>query len=70
MTQVNTYNEESTDAAVVELENAIIVSARTHLSFSCGGHDWPDSRPVELNEPLGDWLVVDVDDNEILRRDS
>jgi hypothetical protein len=68
--QVNTCNEDSTEVTVVELENAIIVTARTDRSFSCGGDDCSDPRPVELNEPLGDRLVVDFNDNEIPRRDS
>ena len=68
--QVNTCNEESTEVTVVELENAIIVTARTDRSFSCGADDCLDPRPVALNEPLGDRLVVDFDDNEIPRQDS
>lgn len=68
--QVNTCTEESTEVTVVELENAIIVTARTGRSFSCGGDDCSDPRPVELNGPLGDRLVVDFEDNETLRRDS
>jgi hypothetical protein len=68
--QVNTCNEESTEVTVVELENAIIVTARTDRCFSCGGDDCSDPQPVELNGPLGDRLVVDFEDDEILRRDS
>jgi hypothetical protein len=68
--QVNTCNDESTEVTVVELENAIIVTARTDRSFSCGRDDCSDARPVELDEPLGDRLVVDSNDNEIPRRDS
>jgi hypothetical protein len=67
---VNTCNEESTEVTVVELKNAVIVTARTDRSFSCGGDDCSDPRPVDLNEPLGDRLVADFDDNEIPRRDS
>ena len=67
--QVNTCNEESTAVTIIELENAVIVTARTDRSFSCGSDDCSDLRPVELNEPLGDRLVVDDDDNEIMRRD-
>ena len=67
--QVNTCNEESTEVTVVETPNAIIVTATTDRSFSCGGDDCSDARPVELSEPLGDRLVVDDDENEILRQD-
>ena len=67
--QVDTCNEESTEVTVVELENEIIVTSRTDRSFSCGRDDCSDPRPVALSEPLADRLVLDVDDNEILRRD-
>lgn len=63
--QLNTCNEESTQVTVIELKNAVIVTARTDRSFSCGGDDCSDTRPVNLDEPIGDRLVVDSDDNEI-----
>jgi hypothetical protein len=67
--QVNTCNEDSTEVEVVETPTAIIVTATTDRSFSCGGDDCSDARPVELSEPLGDRLVVDDDETEILRQD-
>lgn len=62
-------SEESTAVTIIELENAVIVTARTDRSFSCGSDDCSDLRPVELNEPLGDRLAVDDGGNEIMRRD-
>ena len=67
--QVNTCNEASTEVSIVESENAVVVTARTDPSLSCGGDNCSDQRPKDLSEPLGDRLVVDRDDNEILRSD-
>ena len=44
---------------MVELENAIIVTARTDRTFSCRGDDCSDPQPLELNGPLVDrWLWI------------
>ncbi len=67
--EVNSCNEESTDVAVIELDNAIVVTASTDRRWSCGGDDCSDSRVVQLTEPLGDRVVVDDDDNVITRQD-
>ena len=67
--QVNTCNEDSTEVTVVETPTAVIVTATTDRSFSCGRDDCSDPRPVGLDEPLGDRVVVDDDDNALLRQD-
>lgn len=68
--EVNTCNQSSTEVAVSESDDLVVVTASTGLSLSCGGDDCSDGRTVDLSEPVGDRRIVDGDGEEVRRSDG
>ena len=68
---VATCNEASTQIAIEETSEAVVVTATTRASYGCGGQDdCQDQRTAELADPLGDRIIVDSNGAEIERPDG